>query len=252
MGNLQVVSPSLENVRPGETITTRFTLNNVQKAFNQTYKGNVDVPDQSYWDSRKCFEVSTTPRNVCKVKYRVIRTSDGKVVKGFQTYAPCTWHADPDRRSVPPCTAPRTINGFSARTDDSKGPTYSFDVDLPSQMKSGTHVVELVAYSYDDTKCKWEKEGVDYHTFDVSVPSPSFNITNLSFPDKMVAGEEIAVDVTVENVGDAAGTANMSLKVSGRERDTSKLYVNKGDAKSTSMYFTVGEPGDYEVCVELV
>lgn len=90
---------------------------------------------------------------------------------------------------------------------------------------------------------------IDLGEVSVSVEEPRFSYGMTLRPDAVVAGESAAVEVTVENVGGAAGQADVDLEVDGSVVQTDEIQVREGENRRRSYVLGFDEPGEYQVSV---
>ena len=78
----------------------------------------------------------------------------------------------------------------------------------------------------------------------VSVAEPavaSFAVTNLTAPQSVTAGNEIAVSATIENTGGAAGTQQVGFRVDGSQEAVTSVTLGAGERTTESFTYAVSE-----------
>ncbi len=112
----------------------------------------------------------------------------------------------------------------------------SFTVPLTTEPGS----YEVTANTDDDTE-----------TLGVEVLQPAtFEVQDVSIQEEVVQGETVTAEVVVENVGDVAGTAPVTLSI-GDSTDETQLQIEPGQTASTSFSIDATfEPGPYDLTVE--
>lgn len=78
-----------------------------------------------------------------------------------------------------------------------------------------------------------------------------FEVRDLSVAQTSLAsGESTAVDVTVENVGDARGSHEVELKVNGEIHESEEVTLDPGETTTVSFTVSFENEGSYEVAVD--
>ncbi len=76
----------------------------------------------------------------------------------------------------------------------------------------------------------------------------AFVVTGLTFtPDNPKVGEEVTIQVDVENIGGAQGTYTVTLTVNGVEIDTQDITLAAGEMETVTFTHTWKTPGDYQI-----
>lgn len=88
----------------------------------------------------------------------------------------------------------------------------------------------------------------DSESYVVSLPPPTFTVTNLSIsPDNVEPGETVTISATVTNSGGSQGTHTVTLKINGSEVETKGIVLNAGESQRVSFTVAKESTGDYEV-----
>ncbi|ELY43335.1 CARDB domain-containing protein [Natronorubrum sulfidifaciens] len=106
--------------------------------------------------------------------------------------------------------------------------------------------VDLSSYLYDETLRAETEPAGDYLDLE-----PEFSVSILEATDPVTAGEMLEVTVTVDNVGGAAGSQELSLEIGGQVVDTTQVDLESGASETVTLsYQTQPEDvGDLEVTV---
>jgi ABC-type lipoprotein release transport system permease subunit len=93
--------------------------------------------------------------------------------------------------------------------------------------------------------------GIDSR-IEIVEPTPAdIAVTNISFPDRAFTGEEIPVNVTLENRGDLAGNRTLSVPVNGTDNETT-VTVQGRDTRTVTLIAVYQTPGVYNLTIDSI
>jgi PGF-CTERM protein len=112
-------------------------------------------------------------------------------------------------------------------------------VDGDSTFRSVTFETSLTYTFYEPGEYNVSIDGVAHENRSVTVleadgPVATFDVSGLDAPDQAVAGETIAVNATVSNVGDVSGDATVEITFDGEVVSTQQVSLNGSESVTAS------------------
>lgn len=148
---------------------------------------------------------------------------------------------------------------------DSTPGTFEFTVSQALLDEEGVEPGEIVMYRFTDGGYvpvettylggnRFQGRTPGFSTFAVGAPEPApqpdLRLASSALAAATVAtGETVELSVTVENTGDAGGTALLEVTANGEVVGTREVSVPPGDSETTTVSVSLDEPGEYEVAV---
>lgn len=82
-------------------------------------------------------------------------------------------------------------------------------------------------------------------------PEPALSVTDVSVNEtELSAGDTVAVNATVENTGDAAGTLTADLEIDGTAVANASVDVEPGETETVEFTYTFDTAGDFVVSID--
>jgi len=121
-----------------------------------------------------------------------------------------------------------------------------------------TEELELAGGADHDGEFTWEVENAGQYSFMISsrdeqteerwftalVP-PHFEVEIEEYPEEIVAGDEVVIDYSVENTGEAEGVQTIEFKVDGVVEDSEDVTLTGDDIHEEQFTWSTDESGEY-------
>lgn len=143
-------------------------------------------------------------------------------------------------------SAGNTVGSKQATIDPGKQAIVDISFNAPG--KEGTYTYTVYAKNTATGKVDDSKE---FTVKVVKSSEPQFKIVDVNYPSSVAPGAAVTVDVTVENVGGASGSAEVGIVASnGNVLDKKNVSLEPGKQASVSLSFTAPDtPGSYKYTV---
>jgi PGF-pre-PGF domain-containing protein len=158
-----------------------------------------------------------------------------------------------------------TVDLENVTDADSTPGTFEFTVSQALLDEEGVDPEDIVMYRFTDGGYvpvetthqggnRFQARTPGFSTFAVGAPEPApqpeLRLASSALARATVAaGETVDLSVTVENTGDAAGTAVLEVTANGEVVATQEVSVPAGGSETTTVSVSIDEPGEYEVGV---